>query len=90
VEGIDACLIGPNDLSNSLGIPGDLLHKRNVEAMLRIARSVRAAGRILGMHGPDQLIDMLLPEGLTLIMSGHDAGLLTATLRTIVTRWAAD
>ena len=90
VEGIDACLIGPNDLANSLGIPGDLTHERNVEAILTIARAVRAAGKILGLHGPDGLADMLLPEGLSLIMSGHDAGLMTAAFRRIADRWTVD
>ena len=87
VEGIDACLIGPNDLANSLGVPGDLFSGRNVEAILRIARSVCAAGRILGLHGPERMTEMLLEEGLTLIMSGHDAGLLTAAFRGVAERW---
>ena len=90
VEGIDACLIGPNDLANSLEIPGDLFHERTMEAIIRIARSVRSAGKILGLHGPDRLTDMLLAEGLTLIMSDHDTGLLTAALRSVANRFRAE
>jgi 2-keto-3-deoxy-L-rhamnonate aldolase RhmA len=35
VEGIDVALIGPNDLSISLGIPGDFGHPRFVAAVKR-------------------------------------------------------
>ncbi|MFW5684373.1 MAG: aldolase/citrate lyase family protein [Spirochaetota bacterium] len=87
VEGIDACLIGPNDLANSLGVPGELFHERDLEAVRSIARAVRAAGTILGLHGPDRMTEMLIDEGLTLIMSGHDAGLLTGAMREIAARY---
>lgn len=89
VDGIDACLIGPNDLANSLGIPGDLFHERNLEAIMRIATAVRASGKVLGLHGPDRLTEMLLDEGLTLIMSSHDTGLLTEALRGVADRYRA-
>lgn len=50
VPGIDATFIGPNDLSLSLGVPGQLTHPRVVAAMEDIFASAKAHGVAPGMH----------------------------------------
>ncbi len=89
VPGIDALLIGPNDLAISLGYPGDLMHAAVTAAIGRVADAAAAHGKIFGMHGPDALAEMFIPRGLRLLMSGLDHGMLLAGMRAIATKWAA-
>jgi len=49
--GVDAVFIGPNDLSLSMGYPGQLDHPQVVQAMEDIFASARAHGVAPGMHG---------------------------------------
>lgn len=44
VKGIDAVMIGPADLSISLGVPGEFQHPRMVDAMEKIRASCEAHG----------------------------------------------
>jgi 2-keto-3-deoxy-L-rhamnonate aldolase RhmA len=48
VRGIDALFLGPADLSQSLGIPGQWEHERLREAIDTTIRAGRAAGKIVG------------------------------------------
>lgn len=50
VPGVDAVFIGPNDLSLSLGIPGQLDSPRMVQAIEDIFAAAQAAGVAPGMH----------------------------------------
>jgi 2-keto-3-deoxy-L-rhamnonate aldolase RhmA len=45
VEGIDVLWIGHNDLSNSLGIPGQFTHPRYLEAVERVLAACRRSGK---------------------------------------------
>lgn len=44
VPGVDAVMVGPVDLSVSLGVPGDFEHPSMVETMEKIVESCRAHG----------------------------------------------
>lgn len=44
IRGIDAVMVGPVDLSVSLGVPGDFEHPSMVETMEKIVESCRAHG----------------------------------------------
>src|SRR5579884_3262206 len=48
VPGIDAVMVGPVDLSISLGVPGDFQHPKMVEAMEKIRDSCIAHGVVPG------------------------------------------
>jgi 2-keto-3-deoxy-L-rhamnonate aldolase RhmA len=89
VEGIDALLVGPNDLSNSLGVPGELFSDINLTAIRRTAKAAKDNGKIFGLHGPDKMTEMLIEEnvGLTLIMSNHDVGLLQSGMAELVKKY---
>lgn len=50
VEGIDGLIIGPYDLSASMGHPGDFDRSEFTEAMARIADLAAAAGKPSGLH----------------------------------------
>lgn len=50
VDGVDVLFIGPTDLSQSLGVPGDLAHPSVVSAMEEVATAVRDSGKVLGLY----------------------------------------
>ena len=49
VDDIDVIFIGPNDLANSLSHPGDISHPDVQAAMNKIADTVLASGKVLGL-----------------------------------------
>jgi 4-hydroxy-2-oxoheptanedioate aldolase len=53
VPGIDIIFIGPGDLSQSLGVPGQLDHPSVQEAIARAKKIVLASDKYLGMVGWD-------------------------------------
>lgn len=48
VEGYDILFIGPYDLSQSLGIPGEIDHPKMKETMAAVAEKARSQGKQLG------------------------------------------
>jgi 2-keto-3-deoxy-L-rhamnonate aldolase RhmA len=87
VPGVDALLIGPNDLAVSLGHTGDLLHREVLAAIDRVAEAGGAHGKIFGMHGPDALMERYLDRGLRLIMSKLDINMLRTAMAEITAKW---
>lgn len=49
-EGIDVLLIGPNDLSISLGIPGDLMNQIELDAIAKVAAACKKHGKVFALH----------------------------------------
>ena len=86
-DGIDALLIGPNDLSLSLGVPGDLLGDTLHEAIGKVAAAARANNKTFGLHAPDALLERWIPEGCNMVMSGLDAGILTSGFASIAKKY---
>lgn len=78
--GIDALLIGPNDLSVSLGKPGDITCPEEDEAIRRVARVAAAAGKVFGMHAGLSFLQSYADAGLRLIMNSMDIKLLASGL----------
>jgi 2-keto-3-deoxy-L-rhamnonate aldolase RhmA len=89
VPGIDALLIGPNDLAISMGCVGDLLGETLDKAIGKVAAAAKKHGKVFGMHGPDPLTDRWLSKGLTLVMSNLDTNVLTAGLKAICQKYKA-
>jgi 2-dehydro-3-deoxyglucarate aldolase len=50
VDGIDAMMIGPYDLSADLGVPGDFTCTPFIEAVETVRRAARLAGVATGVH----------------------------------------
>ncbi|HUT37546.1 MAG TPA: aldolase/citrate lyase family protein [Planctomycetota bacterium] len=83
VPGLDAVLIGPHDLTCSLGIPEQYRHPRFDEAVRTIVRKARAAGVGAGIHywlGTEQEIAWA-KDGLNLLIHSTDSVLFAAALR---------
>ncbi|MBM4031122.1 MAG: aldolase [Planctomycetes bacterium] len=83
VPGLDAVLIGPHDLTCSLGIPEQYRHPRFDEAVRDIVRKARAAGVGAGIHywfGTEQEISWA-QDGLNLLIHSTDSVLFASALR---------
>ncbi|MSR55047.1 MAG: aldolase [Gemmataceae bacterium] len=84
VQGLDAVLIGPHDLSCSLGIPEQYDHPRFDEAVRSIFRIAREHGVGAGIHywlGMEQEITWAKAGG-NLVMHSSDLASFSRTLKT--------
>ena len=77
VNGIDALLIGPNDLSISLGVPGDLFNPIVLEAIAHVGAACQKHNKAFGLHAGQQLIEKFADQ-LSLIMIQSDTDFLAA------------
>jgi len=50
VEGVDAFIVGPYDLSGSLGVPGEFEHPRVKEALREVGRVTAQKNALAGFH----------------------------------------
>jgi len=77
VPGIDAVLIGPADLSISLGVPGEFEHPRVVAAMEAIRDSCIAKGVAPGTHTRSiKLAKFWLERGMKFVGCGNETTML--------------
>ncbi|NIM02996.1 aldolase [bacterium] len=53
VKGVDTIFIGPYDLSQSLGVPGEIDHPKVTEKIKQVVGKVRKAGLSLGIYVDD-------------------------------------
>jgi 4-hydroxy-2-oxoheptanedioate aldolase len=84
VGSIDSVLIGPHDLSCSLGIPEQYSHSRFDQAVRRIFAAARRHGVGAGIHfwtSTAQEIEWARTAGANLIMHGSDATIFGQHLR---------
>ncbi|HTQ78055.1 MAG TPA: aldolase/citrate lyase family protein [Burkholderiales bacterium] len=78
VKGIDALLIGTNDLCFEMGIPGQFNDPRVKEAYAKTIAACRKHGKFAGMGGmyTAELLERHIAMGVQLILSGSDFSLL--------------
>jgi len=78
VPGIDALLIGTNDLCFEMGIPGKFDDPRVAEAYKKVIAACRKHGKFAGMGGmyTKELLERHIAMGVQLILSGSDFSLL--------------
>jgi len=84
VKGVDGCIIGPYDLSASLGIPGKFDDKRMKNALERVREACRRLKKPLGFHvvPPDhKLLQQKIDEGYTFLAFSLDFMFLGAKCR---------
>jgi 2-keto-3-deoxy-L-rhamnonate aldolase RhmA len=80
VAGIDALLMGTNDLCLEMQIPGQLDHPRVVSAMDAVIGACRKHGKWPGLGGVynRQLMKPYIDRGMRLVLAGNDISLLLA------------
>jgi 2-keto-3-deoxy-L-rhamnonate aldolase RhmA len=78
VPGIDALLIGTNDLCFEMGIPGQFDHPRVVDAYTKLVAACRKHGKFPGMGGvySPELLQRYIGMGVRLVLAGSDFSLL--------------
>lgn len=78
VPGIDAILIGTNDLCFEMGIPGEFDDPRVIEAYRRMIAACRKHGKFPGMGGlyTPELLQRHIEMGVQLVLAGSDFSLL--------------
>lgn len=77
VKGVDVALIGPNDLSISLGVPGEHMHASMIEAIQKVVDACANKGIASGIHVRDMsVLQFWMERGMTFITCDTDVGLL--------------
>jgi 2-keto-3-deoxy-L-rhamnonate aldolase RhmA len=87
-EGIDVLLIGPNDLSISLGIPGDLMNPIELEAIAKVAAACKKHGKSFGLHAGAKMHEVFKNDE-TFMMLSTDLDILSAGFKDIKTAFDA-
>jgi len=83
-DGIDAAVIGPFDLSGSMGHLGEITHPEVQAAIDTVARAGRAHGVPVGIFcGSAELAQSYLAQGFSPIAVGVDCMLLAASARAL-------
>ncbi len=89
VADVDALLIGPYDLSGSLGVPGELEHPEVLAALEHFRTICRDAGMAAGLHlvrPTAESIARALGEGYSLLALGLDTVFLETAARAAIGR----
>ena len=84
VEAIDGFIVGPYDLSGSLGVPGQFDHPSMAKAMDRIKSVGMASGKAVGIHVIEPDIEELrrrVDEGFNFIAYSLDIRMLDRSCR---------
>jgi 2-keto-3-deoxy-L-rhamnonate aldolase RhmA len=78
IDGIDALLIGTNDLCLEMGIPGQVGHERVQAAYQKVADACRRHKKVLGMGGvyDQEVAARYLGMGARFVLAGSDHNLL--------------
>ena len=78
VQGIDALLIGTNDLCFEMGIPGQFNDPRVAQAYQKVIAACRKHGKFPGMGGmyTPELLERHIAMGVQLVLSGSDYNLI--------------
>jgi 2-keto-3-deoxy-L-rhamnonate aldolase RhmA len=78
IDGIDALLIGSNDLALEMGIAGQIGHERIRAAYATVAAACHRHGKVLGMGGvyDQELATRYIGMGARLVLGANDHGLL--------------
>jgi 2-dehydro-3-deoxyglucarate aldolase/4-hydroxy-2-oxoheptanedioate aldolase len=81
IDGVDFLFVGPSDLSQAMGVVGDFLHPRCIEAVDKIADACGGAGKRWGAVMPTpEYAALLIDKGCTLISVTNDVKLITSGL----------
>ncbi len=89
--GLDVLLIGPNDLSVSLGVPGEHMHPKMQEAYRHVAATAARHGIAAGIHPGDlAVVEYGRSAGMRCLMLSSDVRFLLSAARQAVQALRAD
>lgn len=75
VEGIDACIVGPVDLSISLGNTGDIMHPNQLKAIQEVIDLCKEYNKAFGIIGSNQILEYF-KDDIQYFISAVDANLI--------------
>ena len=82
VPGVDAALLGPNDLALSLGIPNDIAHPLMVESIERVVQACDRRGIPSGIHVKSlEVLKTWMAKGMRIIVYSTDLSFLLSGAR---------
>lgn len=88
VRGVDAVLVGPYDLSASMGLMGQVEHPEVQAAITRVTQACRAAGMPAGIFGVHAAaVRPWIAAGYTLIAAATDMGMLGLAARNLLSQF---
>jgi 2-keto-3-deoxy-L-rhamnonate aldolase RhmA len=88
-KGVDWLFVGPADLSVTLGVPGDYLHPKCIDALKRVAAAAKKAGKAWGILSRDAEHARVCRElGCQLFSVFGDIDCIRVGLETLETRFA--
>ena len=84
IDGVDLLFVGPSDLSQNLGVTGELFHEKCLAAIDRVSAACRQHGKHWGAvcAGSDHA-DMLLEKGCRMISPSADVKLVQLGLQAV-------
>ncbi len=85
VDGIDAAFIGPNDLTQNMGIFGQYTHSDYIGALDRVIEAARRRGKFSGIHlTSGTALKPWIEKGMTLNLCGNEVLLMMKAAEQIV------
>ena len=91
VPGVDVALIGPEDLSVSLGVPGETSHPRVIETIETMIASAKRHEVVSAIHaGSVEYLEEWLHKGMGIVMYSSDLGFLMDASKAGVDRLRAN
>ncbi|MEG1276225.1 MAG: aldolase/citrate lyase family protein, partial [Ruthenibacterium sp.] len=88
VPGIDIAFIGPYDLSQSLGLPGQTTHPKVLEAMQRMIATAKKKGVVIGTFTDTfETMKMWMDAGVQYISYSVDVGIFAEACRSLVNQF---
>jgi len=80
VGGVDVALIGPNDLSQSLGVPGQTDHPEEIKYINKMVKICRKYNVVSGIHlGSVEALKKWIKEGMKFIVVSNDVNMIMDT-----------
>lgn len=84
VEGLSGVLVGPGDLSISLGVPRQREHPRVQDAVREIVSKTRAAGKKAGILASPPILKIAIEEGADLLFCSADVNVVAQAWRGVL------
>lgn len=85
VDGVDVLFIGPYDLSQSVGVPGEVTHPLVLEQMEKVIARAKTAGKLVGTFADDiASAKRWMEAGVMYIAISVDVGIFYEACRNIV------
>ena len=85
IEGLDILFIGPYDLSQSLGVPGQVSHPDVVRAIMEINDKARCSGVTTGVFcDTKEALELWYDAGIRYLSYSVDVGIFTSACRSLV------